>query len=74
MTLGVIKRYRCVGNEAQVNPVGWGSLDVGQRKSLVISLTLMCDEQRSGNRMTVFDAQSGEVRARTSGGTVTIVP
>lgn len=56
---GFIQRFTCVGNTAYIAPVAWLTFDAGAKEGLAISLAAHCDAEHSGNRITLYDAQSG---------------
>jgi hypothetical protein len=65
---GLVTKFTCTGNEANVSPLGWAAFNADQKRGLVISLAVACDAQSSGRRITVFDHQSGRKLAEYTGG------
>lgn len=69
---GVVTKFSCTGNEAQVNPVAWAVFDADAKRGLTRSLARHCDDQSSGDRITIIDAQSGRTLATFHGGRYTV--
>jgi hypothetical protein len=65
---GVVTSMECTGNEAQVSPLAWGVFDADAKRGLTLKLAQHCDDQNSGNYITIIDAQSGRTLAEYRGG------
>jgi hypothetical protein len=68
---GDITRRTCLGNEAAVRPGFWQGLNERGKQGVVLSLAAICLSEGSGDRMTVYDAQSGKRLAAYTGSRVT---
>lgn len=64
---GYITKHSCIGNEVYVKPALWLTLDATGKKGLALAAARVCRDQKSGDRMTVFDSQSGRKLASYSG-------
>jgi hypothetical protein len=69
---GVVRKVTCQGNEAQVPRLTWLAADADTKRALTTLLATWCDDQQSGNRMTVIDAQSGQTLASYDGRTYSV--
>ena len=49
----------------------WASLEVNGKRGLIGSLARICAAQNSGDRMTIYDAQSGKQLAYYNGMRIT---
>ena len=70
--IGLIVKRTCIGNEAQVSPAGWAALSADEKRGMAIALAAWCDDQNSGDRITIIDARSGRTLATISGGSYSV--
>ena len=50
----------------------WQMLDANGKRGLTVGVAMVCDERKSGNYITMIDAQSGRKLAEARGSTFTV--
>lgn len=69
---GMIRNRTCVGNRADVSPILWDAMGADSKRGLVLALARVCRDERSGDRITVYDTKSGREIATFSGGSLSL--
>lgn len=69
---GALDRYSCVGNEAYIRPVFWEAWDAATKRTVTRNFGAVCEAEKSGTRMTIYDSQSGKRLAYTDGDSFTV--